>query len=178
MFAPVLEGESTVTSSATTATKGTKGARNTEGGGGTSRTSPPGSVSMADNGGQWPCSRPRPMSFRDGSARYRTISEIYPSDLRTMGACSTPRADVPPGVKLVCTGVAASTCTVRGCSGGSCPGFFPDNFHLELLDGRPQRGRALSGVASRGCAVRHVCACVRECMSMCVCACVRERVSA
>lgn len=52
MFAPVLEGESTVTSSATTATKGTKGARNTEGGGGTSRSSPPGYVSMADNGGK------------------------------------------------------------------------------------------------------------------------------
>jgi hypothetical protein len=35
----------------------------------------------------------------------------------------------------------------RGCLDGSCPGNLPDNFHLELLDGRPQRGRALSGVA-------------------------------
>ena len=70
---------------------------------------------------------PRPR-WMDRVCRRRTVGPrqnlpLNPlNDLRTMGACSTPRADVPPGVKLVCTGVAASTHTVRGCSGGSCPG--------------------------------------------------------
>ena len=36
--------------------------------------------------------------------------------------------------------------SVSGCLRGSCPGLFPDNFHLEVLVHHHQRGRSLSRV--------------------------------
>ena len=42
--------------------------------------------------------------------------------------------------------MAASTQSVRGCSGCTCPGFFPDKFHLELPDDHHQRAPTLRGV--------------------------------
>ena len=41
----------------------------------------------------------------------------------------------------------ASTHAARVCSDGSCPGIFPDNYHLEHLDHYPQRGPTLHGVS-------------------------------
>ena len=37
---------------------------------------------------------------------------------------------------------------------GSCPGDFPDNFHLEVLDHRHRRGRSVSRVTRRVAAVK------------------------
>ena len=42
----------------------------------------------------------------------------------------------------------------RVCSDGSCPGIFPDNYHLEHLDRHPRPGSALIGVQERP-KVRH-----------------------
>ena len=67
-------------------------------------------------------------------------------DPATVRACSLHLPDHPPLFTPIWTTLAASTRAVRGCSDGSCLGFFPDIFHLEHLDHHPQQGPALHGV--------------------------------
>ena len=44
---------------------------------------------------------------------------------------------------------APNTSRWRGCSDGSCPGYFPGNFQFELLDDHSQLGRSLTGVGKK-----------------------------